>query len=211
MTTGSIRPLNVVVQDRSRLYRESLELLLAGEMGLSVIGVTDSLENLVPLLAADACHGVVIEATPGKEALADALHDVRSVAPDSRIVVTYVERVGLGWTDEDVRFVSRSGPTADIAAALRGHPPGARRPDGTQRSATLPMKLTRRELHVLALLAESLTTAEMAERLEISPKTVENHRHSLYSKLDVQNQSGAVAAALRSGLLTGPRPIGTVS
>jgi DNA-binding CsgD family transcriptional regulator len=36
----------------------------------------------------------------------------------------------------------------------------------------------------------------------ISPKTVENHKQRIFSKLGVQNQAHAVSVALRQGLLT---------
>ena len=57
--------------------------------------------------------------------------------------------------------------------------------------------LTRRELDVLRLLAEGLTNAEIAQRLFISPKTVEHHVGRIYRKLDVKTRSEAAAYAAR--------------
>ena len=56
-------------------------------------------------------------------------------------------------------------------------------------------------LQVLALISGGSTTSQIAERLGISAKTVENRRQALFAKLGVQNQSHAVAVAMRTGLL----------
>jgi DNA-binding CsgD family transcriptional regulator len=42
----------------------------------------------------------------------------------------------------------------------------------------------------------------VAEAMGISPKTVENHKQRIFSKLGVQNQAHAVAVAMRQGLLS---------
>jgi len=47
--------------------------------------------------------------------------------------------------------------------------------------------LTAREQEVMALLAEGLSTSQVADKLFISPKTVENHRSSIMRKLELHN------------------------
>jgi DNA-binding NarL/FixJ family response regulator len=61
--------------------------------------------------------------------------------------------------------------------------------------------LTAREREVLQLTAEGKTSAEVAARLHISHRTVENHRAHLMKKLGLQNQSDLVRYALRRGLI----------
>ena len=63
-------------------------------------------------------------------------------------------------------------------------------------------KLTRREKEVLTLIVEEMTTAEIAEQLCISPKTVETHRLNLIQKLGVRNSAGLVKEALTKDLLS---------
>jgi DNA-binding NarL/FixJ family response regulator len=61
--------------------------------------------------------------------------------------------------------------------------------------------LTRREKEVMCLLAEGLSTTEIAEKLFISRKTVENHRSNILSKLDLHSTVELVRYAARYGLI----------
>jgi len=61
--------------------------------------------------------------------------------------------------------------------------------------------LSAREREVLQLAAEGRTSPEIAERLHLSPRTVENHRANINRKLGLQNQSDLVRHALRHGLI----------
>jgi DNA-binding NarL/FixJ family response regulator len=94
-----------------------------------------------------------------------------------------------------------SKPAARLAAD-RLRRLGARVPRGpnaaTRRNAA---GLTGRELEVIALLAEGLRNAEIAERLVISAKTVDHHVSSLLTKLGVTSRQAAAASARRLGLI----------
>jgi two-component system, NarL family, response regulator NreC len=61
--------------------------------------------------------------------------------------------------------------------------------------------LSTRERQVLQLVAEGNTGGEIAARLHISPRTVENHRANLMRKLALKNHSDLVRYALRRGLI----------
>lgn len=61
--------------------------------------------------------------------------------------------------------------------------------------------LTARELEVLTLLASGNVNKTIADRLYISPKTVEKHRASLMAKLDVHSMAELLVYALKEGLL----------
>jgi DNA-binding NarL/FixJ family response regulator len=58
--------------------------------------------------------------------------------------------------------------------------------------------LSRRETEVLRLLGEGLSNREIAERLFISPKTVEHHVSRIYAKLDLASRAEAAAYAVRN-------------
>ncbi len=71
-------------------------------------------------------------------------------------------------------------------------------PEGAEESEDT---LTPRERDVLALLVAGKSNPEIAGALFISQRTVTTHLTRLYAKLDVSTRSGAIAAALRAGLV----------
>ena len=68
-------------------------------------------------------------------------------------------------------------------------------------SVRLLAALSDRELDVLKLLAEGLSSKEIAEELFVSPQTVDSHRKSLLKKLEVKNVAGLVRVAFQEGLV----------
>jgi len=72
-----------------------------------------------------------------------------------------------------------------------------------RRTAANAAGLTPRQADVLALLAEGLSNAEIADRLTLSAKTVDHHITAVLGKLGVANRSQAVAVAHRLNLVGG--------
>jgi two-component system response regulator NreC len=61
--------------------------------------------------------------------------------------------------------------------------------------------LTDREQEVLTMLAEGASNTEIADRLNISPKTVARHRESIMAKLNLHSRSELVKYAIRKGII----------
>jgi DNA-binding CsgD family transcriptional regulator/tetratricopeptide (TPR) repeat protein len=78
------------------------------------------------------------------------------------------------------------------ALGMRDLPPVRRGPRASTRAN--PAGLTRREAEVLALLTEGLSTAAIAERLYLTPKTVRHYVSAILGKLDVETRAEAVRA-----------------
>jgi len=74
-------------------------------------------------------------------------------------------------------------------------------PPATTQTPAYPDGLTAREVEVLRLIAQGWTDAQIAEHLVISPRTVNRHTTSLYSKLYVSSRAAATRYALEHNLL----------
>jgi DNA-binding NarL/FixJ family response regulator len=70
-----------------------------------------------------------------------------------------------------------------------------------QRQKATGATFTKREKEVLQLIAQSYTSAEIAEKLFLSRRTVEHHRESILSKLDVKKTSELVRKAIEWNLV----------
>ncbi len=70
-----------------------------------------------------------------------------------------------------------------------------------QRRSIFDVPLTRREKEILKLVAEGLTSQEIADKLFINLRTVETHRMNINQKLDVKNTVGLVKEAIKRGLI----------
>jgi len=70
----------------------------------------------------------------------------------------------------------------------------------TERQESLPI-LTKREKEVLKLIAEGFTNPAIAEKLFVSPLTVDSHRKSLLAKFQLKNTAALVRVALENKLI----------
>ena len=94
--------------------------------------------------------------------------------------------------------IGARGTAAAVARRLRAR--GVR--GLPRRSAEArPAGLTARELEVLVLLADGLRNTEIAQRLVLSPKTVEHHVTAILRKLDAPTRSAAAALAVARGMV----------
>jgi DNA-binding CsgD family transcriptional regulator len=86
-------------------------------------------------------------------------------------------------------------PTLDRSTAL-----AARLATMEDTPPAYPARLSAREVEVLRLVADGLTNAQVAERLFLSPHTINRHLTTIYAKLDVPSRAAAIRFALDHGL-----------
>jgi DNA-binding NarL/FixJ family response regulator len=94
----------------------------------------------------------------------------------------------------DVRRAAESTSRATHLAVACG---GATTP--ALRAAVHPLPISEREREIALLVADGLTSREIAERLTVSQRTVENHVYRMYTKLGVSDREG-LAALVRAHL-----------
>ena len=70
-----------------------------------------------------------------------------------------------------------------------------------KQTSTFPAGLTTREVEVLRLVAHGQTNEQVAEQLVISPRTVNSHLTSIYSKVGVSSRSAATSYAMEQHLI----------
>ncbi|MFN2236652.1 MAG: response regulator transcription factor [Anaerolineales bacterium] len=101
--------------------------------------------------------------------------------------------LSLGMAQDYFRRLLAAFPTAESvrAASLQKQPSGD----------VLIENLCEQEIEVLQLIAEGLTNQEIVKRLYLSLNTIKVHTRNIYSKLDVNSRTQAVAKAKSLGIL----------
>ena len=61
--------------------------------------------------------------------------------------------------------------------------------------------LTERELEILALLCEGLSPREIADKIYLSPRTVETHKKNIMQKMEVNSIGKLISVALKNNLI----------
>ena len=204
-------PLRVVVADDHPIWRDAVERDLAAA-GLQVVGVAGDGEKAVRVCAATGPDVLVCDLQmPGLT----GVEVTRAVADRTKVLVLsasgeqadVLEAVKAGATG----YLVKSASAAELVDAVRRTAAGDavftsglaglvlgeyRR---TADDAAAP-KLTARETEVLRLVAKGLTAKQVAERLVLSHRTVENHVQNTLSKLQLHNRAQLVRYAVERGL-----------
>jgi DNA-binding NarL/FixJ family response regulator len=194
------------VQDRRRLARDGLCLLFEAQPDVEVIGVVASPLDLLPLCERQQPEVVVFQADGLPETI-DALALVRDRCPRVHMIGVYtcIERRPAEEMLEGGAHVllNANGGIASILEAIRDRAimTDLDAFDFPHAEVTPLLALTDRERQVLRLVGTGSTTREISAHLGISSKTVENHKHRIFTKLDVHNQAHAVSIAVRTGLI----------
>lgn len=211
---------SIVLADDHDVVRRGLQFILEMEPDLEIVGeAADGLEavRLVEQLRPDVL--VVDVVMPGLSGI-EVCRRVGHLSPRTNVVMVsmyageayVVEAFRAGAkayvlktsTQEELvpavraaaigrRYVSPSFPTAKLEAYSRKASEGA--------VADSYEMLSDREREVLQLAVEGLTNAEIAQRLFISPRTVEDHRSSMMHKLGLRTHVDLVRYALKRGIL----------
>jgi DNA-binding CsgD family transcriptional regulator len=108
---------------------------------------------------------------------------------EKRKALSMMQQLGANAVCEKFKMEMRSSGMKKIPRGLR------------ESTKVNPAQLTNRELDVLLLLKNGIQNKEIAEKLFISPKTVDHHISSILFKLDVNSRSKAVREATRLGIL----------
>lgn len=139
----------------------------------------------------------------------EVLADAQRWSPETRIVLlTGFTAAGIlaDWLEAGVDGVLLKScepeeMRAGFEAVLNGGKFIARAAQDIVSKVSEFESFTAREREVLSLVAMGLQTVSIAERLNISPKTVEKHRGSLMGKVGAKTVAQLIAYALREGLL----------
>ena len=209
-------PIAVWVVEDDAGFRRTLKNLLNDEEQMICNQVFPSCAPLFTALQTDKPPDLIMMdlGLPGMDGV-EGIRQLATLAPDVAVIVITVfrekEKVLEALDAGAAGYLLKTATGLEIAQGIRQVFRGAaalspsvakivldemRKPSGGEE-----FHLTKREVEVLEQLARDLSVQEIADKLGISRRTAAFHLENIYRKLEVQSQSGAVAKALRSGII----------
>lgn len=213
--------IRIVVADDHTIVREGVRLLLDAQADMEVVGeAADGQQALTQVRKLKPDVALIDISMPVLNGL-EATRAIKSEYPQVHVIVlTMYESDEYFFQVLDAGasgYVLKKAASADLAAAIRAvnagdvflYPSVARRlvSDYLMRvksgeEQTSYDGLTPREREVLKLIAEGHTNQVIAEKLVISPSTVQTHRTRIMQRLNLHSRAELIQYAMRKGLLT---------
>lgn len=212
--------ISVLLADDHGVLRSGLALLLNGQAELEVVGEASTGIEAIKLATELQPDLILLDLNmPGLNGL-DALPTVKQESPDSKILILTMhndpeylrQAIKMGASGYILKKAADTELLSAMQAVLQGglyvHPSMTKElltdffPEQMQdEDRDIWEILSPREQQVLRLVALGHTSAEIAEQLSLSVKTVETYRYRGMEKLGLQTRATLVRFALKRGLL----------
>ena len=221
-----MKTIRVMLVDDHDVVRTGLKALLSVEEDMEVIAeATNGAEAIdkIPEVNPDV---IVMDITMPTMDGMEATRQISKKFPDSKVLSLTVhedkqyffEMLSAGAKG----YISKQAASEELVSAIRAvaagdvylqpalarwllddyqrvHKGGV--PGSAQQESTDLEVLSDRERGVLELVAEGLTTPEIAKELDLSPKTISRHRERIMNKLNIHSATALVKFAIRTGLI----------
>jgi DNA-binding NarL/FixJ family response regulator len=223
MAEASEQKTRVWLVEDNHAFRSSVQRVINQLDGMCCDGTFESVEDAFAGLESESEAPDVIlldVQLPGLDGIT-ALGGFKERAPDARILILTVfddadkifravcagaagymlKSAGIDEIGEAIRQILDGGAPMTPKVARKVLDVFSRVEFDAEQAPAVDYHLTGRERDILRLMADGLIKKEIAENLEISVHTVSTHLRSVYEKLHVNTNTGAVAKALREGII----------
>lgn len=211
-------PISVMIVDDHPIWRDGVARDLT-ERGFEVTATAPDAPAAVRIASAVRPDVVLMDLNLGDTSGVDATREITQRLPDTRVLVLsasgehtdVLEAVKAGASGYLVKSASVDELVSAVHRTAEGDPvftPGLaglllgeyrRMADQSSGRETAP-RLTERETDVLRLVAKGMTARQIAEKLVLSHRTVENHVQSTLRKLQLHNRVELTRYAIEHGL-----------
>jgi two-component system, NarL family, response regulator YdfI len=208
----------ILVVDDHLIVREGLKLIFETEEEYEVVGEAENGDRALVLIEELKPDVVLMDLNMPKRGGLEAIRALKEKNNPVPVVILTTfndfnlirEGLSLGAKGYLLKDSTREELIRTVDSALRGEmllqPEissiifGSKR-EPEQRDNSFNAGITERELFVLQAVARGCTSKEIASDMGISERTVKAHLTSIYSKLNVDSRSGAVAVAIEKGII----------
>jgi DNA-binding NarL/FixJ family response regulator len=210
--------IRIILVDDHALVREGVSRLLEAQPDMRVVGSFGEGEAAIRFAAKEEPEVAIVDIAMPQTSGIDVARRMREASPDTQLLVLsmysnpeYIRQALLAGA---LGYVAKESAGPVLVRAVRAVQAGRRYLDESLGDAALrrylecPERrdalgtLSAREREVLRHMVEGRTIAETAQRLGLSPKSVETYRSRLMTKLDIDDLPALVKFAIRHGITT---------
>lgn len=210
--------IKIIIADDHQLFIDGIKSIIKSIKNLEICAEVNNGKQLLECLSKQSCDVILMDINmPDMDGI-EATKEVKKVYPNIKIIMLtmyssrdYIEKLlrvgadgyilkntGKEELQKAIETV-HNGESYFSAEVTERIMEGLQKKKSAERNSFM-VELTEREIDVLKLIVQELTTSEIAEKLFISTHTVETHRKNLISKLNVRNIAGLVKYAIQNGL-----------
>jgi len=199
MPSSTTTPEILIVDDHATDARLTLEALQNGTDGSHLHIARDGREALAylrkeaPFTGAPTPDVIVLGFNPPARTGREAFEEIRTIDLHPPVII-----LSRSMEEPVSRYLHSGAADFLVKDDLRALQEAVQRVLSTRAPLR---KLSPRQVEVLRLIAQGLATREIAERLQVSGKTVEAHRAELMRRLGIRTVAGLVRYALRACLV----------
>ena len=203
----------VLLVDDHALVREGIAMLISREQDLTVCGEAEDAPAALSLITQEAPDLVIVDLDLRTSSGLDLIRQVRAMQPEVKILVLSVQDERI-YAERALRagargFVMKSEGSQKVIEAIRAILEGKtafseavndqlllqRMGNHTGHGGSPAQLLSDRELQVFRLTGDGLTTHQIAQRLNVSRKTVYKHVERIKEKLHIRSSRELVQRA----------------
>ena len=202
--------IRVLLFDDHPLMREGIAAALGTHSDVALVGEASDGAEALALYRRHRPDVVLMDLHMPEVSGIEATIAIRAEFPDARIIVLTAHhgdvQVVRALKAGAAAYLLKNTLRTELLDAIRSVHAGQRRLSSTVAAEVAEHRtddaLTERELEVLALMVQGVTSnRQLARRLEVSENTVKFHVRNVLDKLHLHNRAQAVGAALRSGIV----------
>jgi len=207
-------PVKVFIIDDHPMVVAGLNSLLSELRNTEVAGAVSNAFDAIPFLKKNKTDVILLDINLPDISGIDLCKKIHKEFPQIKIIgiSTFSDRSYISRMIENGAsgYLIKSASSEEIAEAIDTVLKGKiylsvsmehiAKPLSVIPSENLPA-LTKREKEILQLISEGLTNNQIAEKLFISPLTVDSHRKNLLTKLNVNNTASLIKLAVQNGLI----------
>jgi two-component system NarL family response regulator len=217
-----VEPIKVLVVDDHALFRRGLQMVLAQEPDIEVIGEAGDGSEAVTKAEQTTPDIVLMDVRMPRRGGIDACTAIHESVPSAKIIMLTISDEEADLYDAikagAMGYLLKEISIEEVASAIRAVHGGQslispsmasklltefasmiKKTDDRQQVPT--PRLTDREMEVLKLVAKGLNNRDIAKQLFISENTVKNHIRNILEKLQLHSRMEAVVYAVREKLL----------